>query len=515
MADARPPLAASASFSASTSTSILSPSRPLKRRLISAPDLNFFVPAEDSFKPRPYTPHHSVPPHKEPHQERVPVRPVVSHALSTLNMDPLPTDPDTVFLRVPFPAFPDYPEGISYTALAENPNWFLDPDDYIHEKSKNPDAIPYPTDLEPPRGWCPARKRDLKEKGPEGWPEGEQPRLRCTFCRRTYAGVNAKSMWRRHVFEKHKIAMSNRRNDTERPRGRNSNSISNKENKRAGKSTKKEGSHDTIVNLDDSTNAPGAPRIPQGEFAPQLEIFVRPPASPIPGRVLPPASPYDPLLTPSFRHSPPRLPSDQPWRFPSPSHPLHRSRELSLTMLGGESPIKDSPIHSKGRVRAHTTPLSSPCTSSLGFETPESLAKFPRLFSVGRSGTEPLASTPPSAARRHTRASSDVSEDWNISLLASDRNPFVATIWGDDEGGSPPSSSPEGEGPVVRATTGIGLGIGLLEPFVLPDSCTPVEPVELDELMHLYDEEDAKVLGSLACSQEDPPLKKRRVGEES
>src|SRR5216683_2108972 len=34
-------------------------------------------------------------------------------------------------------------------------------------------------------------------------------------------------------------------------------------------------------------------------------------------------SPYNPLTTPSFRHSPPRLPSDQPWRFPSPSHPLH------------------------------------------------------------------------------------------------------------------------------------------------------------------------------------------------
>jgi hypothetical protein len=37
--------------------------------------------------------------------------------------------------------------------------------------------------------------------------------------------VNAKSMWRRHVFEKHKIAMANRRNDMERPRGRNSNSM--------------------------------------------------------------------------------------------------------------------------------------------------------------------------------------------------------------------------------------------------------------------------------------------------
>ncbi|KAJ7837510.1 hypothetical protein B0H14DRAFT_2264487, partial [Mycena olivaceomarginata] len=129
-------------------------------------------------------------------------------------LDPLPSDPDAVFVRYPFTTFPDqdkYPEGLTYTALAENQNWFLDPDDYIHENNTNPGAAPYPAVLEPPRGWCPAKKKDLKDKGSEGWPEGEQPRLRCTFCRRTYAGVNAKSMWRRHVFEKHKIAMSNRR----------------------------------------------------------------------------------------------------------------------------------------------------------------------------------------------------------------------------------------------------------------------------------------------------------------
>lgn len=51
------------------------------------------------------------------------------------------------------------------------------------------------------------------------------------------------------------------------------------------------------------------------------------------------ASPYDPLVTPTFRHSTPRLPSDQPWRFPSPSHPLHSTaRELSLTsVIHGEA----------------------------------------------------------------------------------------------------------------------------------------------------------------------------------
>ena len=48
----------------------------------------------------------------------------------------------------------------------------------------------------------------------------EEPRLRCTLCRRYYSGVNAKSMWRRHVYEKHKIAMSNRRETGERAGGR-------------------------------------------------------------------------------------------------------------------------------------------------------------------------------------------------------------------------------------------------------------------------------------------------------
>ncbi|KAJ7181766.1 hypothetical protein C8R43DRAFT_970387 [Mycena crocata] len=519
MAEPRPPLAPSASFSASTSsTSSISPSRPLKRRLLSAPDLNFFTPAADSFKPLPYAPHHTAPAAREPHPERVAVRPVAPHNLSTLSLDPLPTDPDTVFLRYPFASFPDqdmYPEGITYTALAENLNWFLVPEDYVSEKcvNPNPDAIPYPAALEPPRGWCPAKKKDLKEKGNEVWPEGEQPRLRCTFCRRTYAGVNAKSMWRRHVFEKHKIAMQNRRIDTERPRGRHSN----KENKRA-KSVKQDDSLDSILGLGGDATAPGAPLIPQDGFDPHLDISVALPASPASTRVIPPASPYDPLLTPSFRHCPPRLPSDQPWRFPSPSHPLHRSRELSLTMLGGDSPVASSPIVPKNRERALSTPVSSPCNSSLDFETPESLAKirpFPRLFSVGRRGAGPLASTPSTGARRRSKTSSDVYTNSPLSLLGSDGNPFVA-IWADEDGGSPPSSSPEGESPVVRSAarpTGVGLGIGLLEPFILPDSCTSAD-VDFDELMHLDDDGDeAEVLDVLTCSQgsEDPPLKKRRT----
>jgi len=144
------------------------------------------------------------------------------------SMDPHPTDPNVLFIHPPFNFFPNShlsPDGLTYNVMAENPEWFLDPNDFVSANNTDPDAIPYPPHLEPPRGWCPAKKKDLKERGAEGWPEGEAPRLRCTFCRRTYAGVNAKSMWRRHVFEKHKIAMSNRRDgNSDRPRGRGSGS---------------------------------------------------------------------------------------------------------------------------------------------------------------------------------------------------------------------------------------------------------------------------------------------------
>ena len=134
-------------------------------------------------------------------------------------MDPTPADPNAVFLHPPFTNFPNaekYSQGLTYTVMADNENWFLDPQDFVSPVNNSPNAIPYPAQLEPPRGWCPAKKKDLKERGGEPWPEGQEPRLRCTFCRRTYAGVNAKSMWRRHVYEKHKIAMANRR-DTANP----------------------------------------------------------------------------------------------------------------------------------------------------------------------------------------------------------------------------------------------------------------------------------------------------------
>jgi hypothetical protein len=142
------------------------------------------------------------------------------------NMDPTPEDPTATFIHPPFDNFTGehYPDGLTFSIMAEHQDWFLDANDYKAAGNDNPDAVPYPAQLEPPRGWCPGKKKELRQLGPDGWPAGEEPRLRCTFCRRTYAGVNAKSMWRRHVYEKHKIAMSNRRDGTERVRGRQSNS---------------------------------------------------------------------------------------------------------------------------------------------------------------------------------------------------------------------------------------------------------------------------------------------------
>jgi hypothetical protein len=433
MSESRPHLTTSLSFAGSPSASVIS--RPLKPSLSEASDLNFFTPAAQSFKPRPYTPN-GVP---------APIKPLpTTRSHSTLSniaqhiqaMDPSPTDPLAVFIHPPFNHFPNshlHPEGISYALMAANPEWFLDPADFISTtpKSDGGDVISYPPQLEPPRGWCPAKKKDLRALGAEGWPEGEEPRLRCTFCRRTYAGVNAKSMWRRHVYEKHKIAMANRREGSDRSRGRASNSkcchsmfpltaLTNfsEENRHpyseshsddGGRRSMKldptspKDNYDPLLHMSssrfcshahlagDDFGIPSAPYIEQTEFPmptisvdfsqaqltmPSITPPLTPhslspkvdrrsfsePASPSPKRsdVIIPQSPYNPLRTPSFRHSPPRLPSDQPWRFPSPSHPLHsRTRELYLGTIvrGGASPsAKDVSLVDSSPISMLNTP---------------------------------------------------------------------------------------------------------------------------------------------------------------
>ncbi|KAH0838387.1 hypothetical protein J3R83DRAFT_6693 [Lanmaoa asiatica] len=467
--------------------------------------------------------------------------------------------------------------------MAANPEWFLDPNDFISSVSTHPDAIPYPPQLEPPRGWCPAKKKDLKALGPDGWPEGEEPRLRCTFCRRTYAGVNAKSMWRRHVYEKHKIAMSNRRDGNDRNRsGRGSNrdqhrsTVSDKENlsgdlrqvtstdqfnnnksKRRpflvpSESVQKRDQDDD----DDSIATASAPLVEQPD-SPQLaptpcsnssteaalEASLpeaiplgnlqcdRMISSPSTAPITLPMSPYDPTLTPSFRHSPPRLPSDQPWRFPSPSHPLHsRARELCLGMLvrGAISPVikastSDSSSPSLGTPSIIHTPSSAagrskPFNDAFG-SSPVIFRASPRqLFSDGHSPfpafnaldlRRRVNDSPLSGGlrrRMHCRKPSTMNlrGDWlsDASLSSTSTSGTESPIQSSNEdpfGGlykplleprtredgvdqrtpSPLRSSSEAESPVVRnarhSDVGapeleaglVGLGIGLMAPFRL------------------------------------------------
>lgn len=324
--------------------------------------------------------------------------------------------------------------------MAANPDWFLDENDFVNGSSTNPDAVPYPPQLEPPRGWCPAKKKDLKALGPDGWPEGEEPRLRCTFCRRTYAGVNAKSMWRRHVYEKHKIAMSNRREGHDRTRGgrgsgRERNSHHDKENytddRRGSKGPDNKSrksrtlsSRNSITPTpdaeedddgdadDDDFSVPSAPVIKQNEFpapssppvlkleegvtltdsydlrASQVDDSC---ASPQTSRFTVPMSPYDPTLTPSFRHSPPRLPSDQPWRFPSPSHPLHSgAKEFCLSMLARATPATKgcSIINSSSPSTGATSVMNTPCSTTFRGKT------FGDISSIFTEGSSPIIFRP-------------------------------------------------------------------------------------------------------------------------
>ncbi|PFH54570.1 hypothetical protein AMATHDRAFT_94130, partial [Amanita thiersii Skay4041] len=565
MSEVRSPLLPSLSFSeiSSTSSSLLPKSQ--KRRVVSSSDLQFFTPSATSFKPRPYTPNNDT---QLRTTNRTLTRSQDALGIPPLGMDPQPSDPSVVFIHPPFNIFPDshlYLDGLTYPLMAENPEWFLDPNDFMSPNNLNPHAIPYPPHLEPPRGWCPAKKKDLKERGVEGWPEGEEPRLRCTFCRRTYAGVNAKSMWRRHVFEKHKIAMSNRRDGTDRPRGRGSN----KENRQLSSVKGQNDLHERVVNLDvtpqtESRNISHKSRfrsVPSSEettrrrerdrhknksnltadfrdsmtdddIQPQSENrtedqsppltphsssqisdpvessespkLTQPTSPPISHPVIP-ASPYDPLLTPSFRHSSPRRPSEQPWRFPSPSHPLHsRSRDLSLSVLirGFNSPLnKGSPVAGESARAIGLSPFPSPRvvgteqkSGLLDLDSPaKSLKSSPMsLFCRGRMShsndrigkfrsieESPLGQ----GVKRHKRTISELADDWltdgalGTSSILSGNDPF-ASIWnsvssGDLENETKGLACVDAVSPVLRSSTalpsGVGLGIGLLDPFTLSE----------------------------------------------
>lgn len=630
MSEVRPPLGPSLSFSAVSSLS--SPAvRPQKRRVSSSSDLQFFTPSASSFKPRPYTPN---PDSQLKTANRNHPRTQDALGVPPLGMDPHPSDPNVVFIHPPFNVFPDshlYPDGLTYSLMAENPEWFLDPGNFISSNNSNSNAIPYPPHLEPPRGWCPAKKKDLKERGSEGWPEGEEPRLRCTFCRRTYAGVNAKSMWRRHVFEKHKIAMSNRRDGSDRPRGR----CANKENRQLSSAKGSIDAIERVVNLDinpqsenrnvshksrfrsqlaaegrghrrerdrsrnkhkaeatllDSTSSAVNDIYPRDvpstgssmddpplthhspvqvtfNDSPRLDTsdLIRSESPPISLPVIPP-SPYDPLLTPSFRHSSPRRPSEQPWRFPSPSHPLHsRSRDLSLSFLirGMHSPLaKVSPLVNDA-ARAHrASPFASP--SIIGTESrpsildPDSPAKHSKFspISIFYSGRLPpggdhtrkvrtVEESPLSrdsrSERRNKRSISDFTDDWlsevpiDPSTILAGNDPF-ASIWStvdgknDIDNESKSFACADAVSPVLRSVTSlpsnVGLGIGLLDPFTLSDDggvpssgsnsdfdgltlYPPLndEAVDQPDTLNSSDKENHSLVST-------PPIKKRRTNRD-
>lgn len=235
-----------------------------------------------------------------------------------------------------------------------------------------------------------------------------------------------------------------------------------------------------------------------------------------PPQITIPLSPYNPLQTPSFRHSPPKLPSDQPWRFPSPSHPLHsRTRELPLAMIAGPSGsplLKAGTLVGASPLHLHSSPLSflSSNPSRLGdLETParpryppsklahKSYLIRPQYASPlsksnnSDSNTPFLVSSSPfsSVTSKHRRFPSDVSEAWltdadlptpSDPLLQSNNDPFsIYEAWPSMTGTaiiSPvrlPRGLVESESPVLRngsdsMSSVLGFGIGLLEPFTYP-----------------------------------------------
>lgn len=622
--------------------------------------LAFFASAAASFQPAPYTPAAHASSSRPP--TRTQSRSHDSLAVPPPGMDPQPSDPNVLFIHPPFTTFPNshqHSDGLTYSLMAENPEWFLDAHDFVTHPDGNTNLIPYPPHLEPPRGWCPAKKRDLKDRGAEGWPEGEEPRLRCTFCRRTYAGVNAKSMWRRHVFEKHKIAMSNRRDgNIDRPRGRGSGStylsalfdhtsinIALEENRHTVSKSRDE-AHDSLVTMvvvpqtapeimshksrfrtakpvsqtskrgrdretkkDEEeclpTPLPSQPSHPDPSehsdseseteppvpvttasppLTPQADTSSDPPNlfssnsdalaanSPALLRPVIPESPYNPLQTPSFRHSPPRLPSEQPWRFPSPSHPLHsNTRDISLTMVSRPlaSPIKGLLEASPMTMLAmNSSPTSSPArtlSQSLGFETPaRSKIFFPRTMHKPQFMKSQMSSPLTSATKQyrgskqrlsgsspfrkpiatpHKKHLSDYSDSWFAEgSLASSSSNLTATTNSDlfsiydswpTIGGvgtiSPvrlPKAPLESESPILRSgslSTIASLGIGLLEPFGFAEE-DPTNQLDVDLNLPFPELEDEPrftgkrpaLLANVDTSAEvTPPVKKRRMSQDN
>ena len=272
-----------------------------------------------------------------------------------------------------------------------------------------------------------------------------------------------------------------------------------------------------------------------------------------------PDTPYDPLQTPSFRHSPPRLPSDQPWLYPSPSHPLHlRTPELSLSMLvpNDPSPITRG-VNSEGSpLTVHSSPLSKAGPSAEFVETPAtSKSSFPKPFTklfriptpsplsfgteVHSCGTSsPFTLALRSGPVRQRKRPLDISEGWENYFVSSDtslgsinNDPFaVYSSWflTEDRVVSPvrnPKPS-DFDSPILRTgspTTAVGLGIGLLDPFMFPreEPLSDATDIDLKEILsspcskqdeRLNGKRTAPMLLTMGNSPPEPgPAKKRRI----
>ncbi|KZS95889.1 hypothetical protein SISNIDRAFT_483309 [Sistotremastrum niveocremeum HHB9708] len=247
-------------------------------------------------------------------------------------MDPSPHDATATFFHPPLSEQMSH-----YRVFAEHTEWFLDEKDWNYEG-----APIYPTELEPPRGWCPPKTKNGisfeidKDK--------EENRLRCTFCRRTYGGVNAKSMWRRHVFDKHKVAMRNRREMTDKSKLPNENKAPSSTHRRKGGLSRSQlinhaqGFSDGNFKVGVATVYGGVPVYPKIEppSAPQLLQTPFPHASgdSSDGECQPtPPSPYDPSKTPQFTHTRQKVPLDNALKYPFNDHTFCEPAAPALNVL--------------------------------------------------------------------------------------------------------------------------------------------------------------------------------------
>ena len=328
--------------------------------------------------------------------------------------------------------------------------------------------------------------------------------------------------------------------------------------------------------VDVDLHVPSAPRVPQGEFLalePPLDLS-RPPlsksnsrdsptpppnsprsvspevtspsheASPSPPLPVIPISPYNPLTTPSFRHSPPRLPSDQPWRFPSPSHPLHftaldvslglvtREQASPSGILSAPSAIDVSPViiaPRDGKASSYSTPSvvifgKKDTGRNTTKPTPRRLfvsssLPTPITERLGLDRSRPAEESP--LRRIGSRYTPRAPKAPTFSLARKKMNGVLATSLGEDPFGNPygtvtepgklssgraiatPLSSPNTDSPVVRTRRYMGddklmksalnrelfskeqtIGLGLLEAFSLGQEAADVEDdCEIDSML--------------------------------